>query len=57
MLTRDKDVYDLYKLLKSGSKDIKTILKEFNGTLSAVQLVDLIDLINQAKKTELVCLI
>ena len=57
MLTRDKDVYDLYKLLKSGSKDIKTILKEFNGTLSAVQLVDLIDLINQANKTELVCLI
>ena len=57
LLVHDRHVYDLYKSLKNGSKDVNTILKEFNGELSSAQLVDLIDLINQSEKTELVCLI
>lgn len=50
LLVHDRHVYDLYKSLKNGSKAVNTILKEFNGTLSSAQLVDLIDLINQSEK-------
>lgn len=50
LLIHDENVYKLYKLLKDGSKDIKTILGSFNGALSDEQLVDLIDLINQSEK-------
>lgn len=54
LLVHDRHVYDLYKSLKNGSKAVNTILKEFNGTLSSAQLVDLIDLINQSEKMGLV---
>lgn len=50
LLIRDENVYNLYKLLKDGSKDIETILKSFNDVLSDEQLADLIDLINQSEK-------
>lgn len=50
LLICDKNVYRLYELLKDRSYSFDTILKSFHDTLTASQLVDMIDLINMANK-------
>lgn len=50
LLSRDYNVYKIYMALKDGSKSFNDILGEFEGTITAEQLIDLIDLINQADK-------
>ncbi len=50
LLISDKNVYRLYEILKSKSRDFNAILDEFGGTITAKHLVDLIDLINKAEK-------
>lgn len=50
LLVKDKNVYKMYILLKNGSKNFSNIRNEFNNILNEEQLIDLIDLINQAEK-------
>ncbi len=50
LLVRDKNVYTIYNLLKTGSKSFSFILENFDRTITAEQLMALIDLINQAEK-------
>lgn len=50
LLVSDKNVYEVYRVLKDGSRNFNEILNVFNGRLSANQLISLIDLVNQAEK-------
>ena len=50
LLVSDKNVYEIYKTLKDGSKNFRVILERFDSAITAQQLIDLIDLINQAEK-------
>ncbi|MBR2506949.1 MAG: DEAD/DEAH box helicase [Bacilli bacterium] len=50
LLIRDQNVHKLYEVLSKNSKSFKTILKEFTPHITEVELIDLIDLINNAEK-------
>ena len=50
VLISDRNVHDLYNILKGGSKPFRTILESFNSYISAESLIALIDLINLAEK-------
>ena len=50
LLSKDKNVYQIFKILKDGSKSFRKLLESFNGTLTEKELIVLIDLINQAEK-------
>lgn len=50
LLSRDRNVYDLYGQLQGGSKDFNDILVELASRVSSDQLIALIDLINMAEK-------
>lgn len=50
LLIKDYNVFKIYNILKNGSKNFNDILAEFNGRISTEQLIDLIDIINQAEK-------
>lgn len=46
----DKNVFNLYEVLKDESKSFKRILGSFNNRITSKQLIDMIDLINMAEK-------
>lgn len=50
LLESDRNVFHLYEVLKDESKSFQSILTSFNNKITAVQLIDLIDLINMAEK-------
>lgn len=50
LLSRDRNVYELYSLLNSGSKSFVDIHKAFEDIISEDELTALIDLINLAEK-------
>lgn len=50
LLLRDENVYKLYSLLKSESKDFSVIFNEMNQQVSKDELIALIDIINVAEK-------
>ena len=50
LLRSDGNVYDLYILLKDGSKKFARIVAEFSGRLTEEEIITLIDLINMSSK-------
>ena len=50
LLVSDQNVYDIYSILKDGSKSFRTLLENLKSGVSDDQLIALIDLINQAEK-------
>ncbi|MFQ8921040.1 MAG: DEAD/DEAH box helicase [Clostridium paraputrificum] len=50
LLISDKNVYEIYRVLKDESKNFQSILEEACVSLSDEQLIALIDLINLAEK-------
>lgn len=50
LLTCDKNVFHLYEFIKEESKSFQSILDSYRKTITAEQLIDLIDLINMAEK-------
>lgn len=53
LLISDRNVYKLYKILKDGSKSFVSIREEFGTSITENELIDLIDLINQAMKDDI----
>lgn len=50
LLISDHNVYKIYKTLKNGSKSFSSILDGFETSITLGELIDLIDLINQAER-------
>lgn len=50
LLVNDRNVYEIYNILKDGSKSFQDIQEVFGTSLSDEQLIALIDLINIAEK-------
>ena len=50
VLSLDRNVYNLYEVLRNGSKSFNEILSRFGGEINEEQLIVLIELINQAEK-------
>lgn len=50
LLVSDHNVYKTYKTLKDGSKSFRSILEGFGSSITEEELIDLIDLINQAER-------
>lgn len=50
LLKNDKNVYQIFRTLRNGSKSFKKLLTAFDGSLTEKELIVLIDLINQAEK-------
>lgn len=50
LLVRDRNVYDLYRILISGSKSFSDIRASYTSEISEDELIALIDLINLAEK-------
>ena len=50
LLSRDKNVYTLYRMLSKKSLNFQVILDNFDNSLAAEDLISLIDLINMAEK-------
>lgn len=50
LLVNDRNVYEIYNILKDGSKSFQDIQEVFGTSLSDEQIIALIDLINLAEK-------
>jgi hypothetical protein len=50
LLTRDKNVYELYSQLSKGSRRFSEIYSEYKNSIKEEELIALIDLINMAEK-------
>ena len=53
LLSNDRNVYEIYSMLRDTSVDFHFILKHLKGTVTERQLIDLIDLINYAEKDKI----
>lgn len=50
LLVRDHNVYNLYRILVSGSKSFSEIYDSYNSSITTDELIALIDLINMAEQ-------